>query len=796
MPSVNSLRAPWIVSRQGREPVNIVRESASDRRAAWTWVLVLLALSLVFMERVLLPPPGEGLVGHDVRGLFYPWWLAARQAVFSGRFPLWQTYQFSGYPFFANPQVALFYPPTWLAILLPPHVGISWYVAFHIWLMGVGMLLWVRALRGGWWGAGLAALTFSFGGFVAARISAGHIGLLATHAWIPWLLIATQWAIRRADVWPAVISGLVFGMAVLAGHVSSLLYVGLIWLAFAFYLALTGGRWLHVARQTVIAGLVGLALGAVQLLPFIQFAGLSTRAGETAAEYGLWSLPPAHLITLFLPGYFGDPTVGYWSVDNFGELTYYVGMLPLLGIVLALRKPTRLTWLYLSLMVFGLLMALGTYGFLYPMLYDLLPPFRLSRAPGRAAFLFVFAACGLLGDTLTHWECVDSPDERRADLRRLLRPALILAAVLGVAGLAATGAAFAALHPGETAGRLWHQAGGWAWALAAFLIAGALLWGYLAADPAGSRRRGMLGVGLAALVVTDLWLFGFRLVTLQPLAADLVWAEARAIIGETDQRVLPWGIGPFYTHNDGTLLGLHSVFGYNTLQVAAPQTLYEYIPDPRNAAYDILGAAYVFTSGEIASQFTEGDDILQLVENTASTWVYRRTNALPIVRLVYEAEVIEEDMAAVERVHQPDFDPAVVAILSEAPPCDLAPPNAPGAASVLDEWPGYWLIKTESSAPALLVLAETAYPGWQVRVDGEPAKPLTAYTAIRAVCVPAGAHLVEWRFNPPIFRAGAAISALTLVIIAAAGGIVLWKDKAATPRLDMAQEAEQDESES
>jgi hypothetical protein len=153
-------------------------------------------------------------------------------------------------------------------------------------------------------------------------------------------------------------------------------------------------------------------------------------------------------------------------------------------------------------------------------------------------------------------------------------------------------------------------------------------------------------------------------------------------------------------------------------------------------------------------------------------------------------------MAAVERVHEPEFDPAAVVILGETPPCDLALPDSPGTATVLDEWPGYWLLETESSAPALLVLSETAYPGWQVRVDGESAAPLTAYTAIRAVCVPAGSHQVEWRFNPSIFKVGAAVSALALGLVVAAGGVVFWKNKAATPRSDMAQEADKDESES
>ena len=83
--------------------------------------------------------------------------------------------------------------------------------------------------------------------------------------------------------------------------------------------------------------------------------------------------------------------------------------------------------------------------------------------------------------------------------------------------------------------------------------------------------------------------------------------------------------------------------------------------------------------------------------------------------------------------------------------------------------PGYWRIETTSAAPALLVLAETAYPGWQVRVDGERAEPLRAYTAVRAVCVPAGTHVVEWQFAPRIYWLGGGISLLALVLALLAG---------------------------
>ena len=770
-------------------------EAASSRRMVWVWGGLLLILTLLYMEKGLFPPAGQALTGHDVRGLFYPWYTTVREALRAGRLPLWDPYEFGGYPFLSNPQVALFYPPTWLAILLPLNVGISFYVALHLWLAGLGMLLFVRSRGGSWTGAALAGLTFGFSGFFAARISAGHIGLLATHAWIPWLLLSFNWSLKRGDIWAAIVAGLTFGLAILAGHPTSLLFVGLIWLAFALYLGATGERWGLIARQMAIIGLTGLALSAVQLLPFLQFSLISTRAAGVRESGGLqWSLPLAHLITLIIPRYFGDPLIGYWSVDNFEELTYYAGILPLLGIAIALRRPTRSTWLYIGLIVFGLLAALGTYGFLYPILYDLVLPFRLARAPARAAFLFVFAASALLGETVSQWERIPV-QERRALADSLMRPILLVGAIVGVAGLAATGAVFASQHPSETSGRLWHQIGGWSWALAAFLIGGLLLWRYLSDGGEARLRKRALVAALAALVVSDLWVFGFRLIRLQPIAPAPLWTEARRLIGETDELVLPWGVGPFFIHNDAGLVGLYSVFGYNTLEIAANHDLTTSVPDPRSAAYDVLGAAYVITGEEIASSFVEGEGALELIERSDAVWVYRRPNALPVTRLVYAAEVIGDRENAIARVHQPDFNPAETAILDAPPPCEIGPaPEAPGTARILEREPGYWLIETQSEAPSLLLVSEAAYPGWRVSVDGEQAEPLVAYTAIRAVCVPAGDHRVEWKFSPSIYWLGGAISLIALAVVGGAWIIVQRRHSLTTPYESVAEEADQDEA--
>ena len=69
---------------------------------------------------------------------------------------------------------------------------------------------------------------------------------------------------------------------------------------------------------------------------------------------------------------------------------------------------------------------------------------------------------------------------------------------------------------------------------------------------------------------------------------------------------------------------------------------------------------------------------------------------------------------------------------------------------------------------AVLLLAATDYPGWQVTVDGQRAEGLMAYTTLRAVCVPPGSHEVVWTYVPAVYRVGGLITlfALTLVAIA------------------------------
>ena len=752
-----------------------------ERHPKSSAAVLMLVISLVFFAGVLVPPPGQVMAGHDMIGNYYIYWNLVRDSLLTGRLPLWEPDIFGGFPFLAQPQQNTFYPPNWLNLIVPVRVGVSLYMVFHVWLAVFGMFLFARIMGGRWLPSILAGLSFAFGGLLAGRLWAGHQPVYAVFIWTPLMLAALAWAVERRSLAAAVIAGVPIGLSILAGHIPSFLYVGLTWGAFAIYLFITRrqDRW-PVVKAASIALVVGFSLAAVQLVPFLQFSATSGRVAEADYEFATdYSLPPAHLVTLLVPEFFGEPLrVGYWSVPTFEELTYYAGLVAVLGIVLSLRRPTRLTRFYLFLIVIGLWLALGRYGVLYELAYRLLPPFRLVRAPGRAAFLYLFAASALLAHALSGWRTLPL-DERRRKLRAFWPIAIGVLGVALFAALAATGAVFMSVHPTDTSGRLWHQIGGYSLALIVVGIGGALIWAYLTAYeettsvaslPSRDRWRSLLvGAALVVLVLADLWWFSFKMVRTASTDPDPIWTDGRAVVGEADGRVLPWGV-PLFSQNGAMQVDWPSVFGYDSLEPAAHIALASSVPDPRSTAYDILGVTYVLAGGPL-DDYTSGDRPLTLAGQQGAAWVYRRANTLPLARLVYAAEVIPDGAAAIARIHDPGFDPASVAILDAPAPCDVGPvPDGERAAEIIAHDATRWEIRTRSATPSLLVLAENAYPGWEVTIDGQAAESLTAYTSIRAVCVPAGDHTVVWTFIPRLYILGGVVTifAVILVVFAAA----------------------------
>jgi hypothetical protein len=736
--------------------------------------LLLAILVLIPFWDLLWLPAGQTIASDDLANMFLPWWRFGLDSLRQGELPLWNPYLFSGVPFLANPQPALLYPPVWLLALLPVAQVAAWLLYLHLWLAGVGMYAWLRGAGADESGALLGAVVFAFNGYFAVRLYAGHLGVVMVLAWLPAVLWAYQRALRRDRLSAAVVGGLPLALSLLAGHTASFLYVGLALGAYALYRA--GEAWRR--DKTALAGLrplllvavmvlAGLGLAAAQLLPAWELVRHSVRQDTSYAFAAEYAWPPAYLLTLLVPNFFGEPVqAGYWGSGIYTEYVFYTGLLPLLlALALGRRMRHRLAPFLLLLTGAGLLLAVGPFNALHRLAYNFIPLFRATRAPARAGFLFTFAVAALAGLALTWLR--QEPQAARRGLRGWVRgPFLWLVVALTALVVLVSVLLFALERDSNPqVGRLWHVANHSALFLFFFLLAVGLLRAWQAGR-LEARQGTLLALGL---VLLDLWGFGRSLIQPAPVEESAYWRIVAEITAGREGRVLPWGLSVF-EHNRGMTYGVENVFGYDPLELARYYDLTTAVSDPRARAYDLLRARYLVTTQEMA--FPDEADAPRLMAQRDGLWVYERPAALPPAWLVHQVEVHVDDASLLDRLNDPAFDSQSTALLEQDPGCALVETTQIEPVQFTRRGNNRVEVEVRAAAPGVLVLGEVFYPGWRATLDGEPLPLLRADYALRAVCVPPGEHRVTFSFAPSSLRAGVGVTVLGLILLAWAG----WKE--------------------
>ena len=153
--------------------------------------------------------------------------------------------------------------------------------------------------------------------------------------------------------------------------------------------------------------------------------------------------------------------------------------------------------------------------------------------------------------------------------------------------------------------------------------------------------------------------------------------------------------------------------------------------------------------------------------------VYENKECLPRAFLVPAHEVISDDEQILAMLKGDDFDPKETVILEKEPGVLSVRAGVPsGQVRVLHYSPNSILLEASLTHPAWLVLSENYHPHWRATVDGKTAQVHRADFVLRAVHLAEGRHTVEFVYDSPLFRAGAAISSLTLLFLL--GTIVHW----------------------
>jgi len=359
---------------------------------------------------------GQGVFGaSDLYTLFYPNRLEYARALSENRLPLWTTGIGAGFPLFADGEIGALYPLNlFLHRFLPMPLAFNYSIIFHYAWAGIGMYLFCRAhaLRAP--AALLAAFAFSFSGFFLAQMI--HPPLIASAAWLPWLLFFQLKYLRGgARIWFVAASAAI-GLMLLAGKPQIALYnliaYAAVGIAHPFFAGKINARvFIKPFAFVVASAALGAGIAAAQLLPMFELVSQSIR--EPSEEFfASYSLDPAALAQFIAPPSLGNPLYvlpEYWG---------YVGVLPLaLALFAVFAKRDRRVIFFAAFALFALVAALGSYTPLARLLFQI-PLLNIFRVPARFLLLFTFAVAFLaamgLNDLLARLN--HAPRARRAEI--------------------------------------------------------------------------------------------------------------------------------------------------------------------------------------------------------------------------------------------------------------------------------------------------------------------------------------------------------------------------------------------
>ena len=138
-----------------------------------------------------------------------------------------------------------------------------------------------------------------------------------------------------------------------------------------------------------------------------------------------------------------------------------------------------------------------------------------------------------------------------------------------------------------------------------------------------------------------------------------------------------------------------------------------------------------------------------------------------------------EQTADKARIFDPDFDPRKAVLLEKSP-------SFSSTTELFQEIDSSYYgvnavsFEVEATRPCLLVLTDLYYPGWEVRINDQPAELLKAYGFVRAVELPAGSSRVDFIFRP---------TNLSLILFVTLSGLLIILGLAWTERGVIARES-------
>ncbi len=736
--------------------------------------------------------PDRVLAGRDVFVNYYPIHWIYIDRLRHGELPFWNPYFNLGISYWADPVNGVLYPVYGLLFLFRNYLtAVSVLTALHFLLAELLFYGFLRSLKVSRLAAVAGAIIYMASGYLTMEATAHQF--LYAHAWLPGL----AWAVSRyLDGKPSGLfwASIVSAMFLLCGEPQT--YVMAVPLA-VFCIGWRKRCLKEGAKAGLALGVVPLLLWAPVLLPMLSFAAESARSHYASLEDALvWSLNPYRLLDMALPYLNGEciSNISCWMKDGAGYSdTFYTGAatLPLIGAGLIAKDRRRQVVWWLTLSAAGILLALGGHLPFYGWLYKFLPGWKLFRYPERMLLYPTFGFAVV---------CAQALDGLRDIPRRLLfllfGGALVL--VLDVAA-------------GSLHGLLLEQGSKELGFLAPLVIDRSCTWALVTLAASflwvvtlpRLKPEHFLGLMLVTILidVSGMTRNTFRTMPAEqiprkpPAAAGLPPAGHAPPVHISDPRGVNLEIPNDWLHLFGPVIRkgvlLRGVYSVETLEggmgatfgitstlgpsaVSYPWRLYGYNGNlTLDAEAEFFGISLMTSHMTLAAKDKWRSDP-GVPPDEFGFQMYRyegRSDPVLCPPKYTHAASFDEILNTVRANPSVVYDQVIIAEPAPYLSAETADSHAASVCAVESWEPERVNIRVASESPGWMVYRRSYSKGWTAKVNGKAAKLYAAYGVFPALPLDAGDNRIELSYEPPYWKAGLAISILTLA------GLLFWRNR-------------------
>jgi hypothetical protein len=748
--------------------------------------------------------------GCDGPFYFYPMTVTGMEQWHHGIIPLWTNLIHCGFPLIADGQGALLYPFNLIAFMIFPNdFANNIVIVFQTVLSTILMYIYLKNTGISRWTAIIPSWIWTAAGPVAASI--GSPALNGIIWWPLWFLLADL-IIRKNDMRIVAFTGFSMGLGWLGGFPQTTFY-GILCASFYFMFrtftiySCQLSNCLKPVINWAIAGIIGLGIAAVQMIPTAEMARFSIRTGDTAHTFtAMGSMLPVGIIHLILP------TWGSLSEFQLAGSNLYFGLVCLAAATLTIKKSKNdpVVVFFWILAFAGIFFAAGKFNPFYKII-TMIPGFNFFRYPYRFTYWTVFSLSVLTGIGFEY--LFIKIKNGKPVFRRMFITIAVLTSITvgftvsgtlvfnakkesiqnkltGYVGGNVINAKFKQQHAEYYESKIERMITAISTAInplhkdiissVIFAICALII---LLAGRYMPHHKTLLYAMLLVVAGINLWMFFGKVGTVR--ASDLKQPELAGICNHAGSMTRIYTVNTqddfingFYSYNrldpDFNMLfnvehvGVYSALGsmrYNELmsRLGGVNLAFGMPPVTENDVTSNMPILNLLNAGYIVSNEPLNVPGIDTIRN-GNPFVYKNNHVLPRSFVVPNALIIKDKSDILNTMQSPSYDPGTSVILETAP--DFCPQNGIKTSATIEKYESQ-KISIDANGPGWLVLTEMFYPGWRAKIDGNESRIYNGDYIFRTIPLSQGRHHIVFYYTKAIFVKGMILTVLSLLLLSA-----------------------------